>query len=259
MTVRVGWIFSLIRSGSSAAAYAAAAPWNHPVADEVFGPWDRTGPPYNYPPAQLELAAAFHGSACRLTDDVIELARQLFRQLGERTGCVVCKCPHLLFTPDEFARAFPDHRAVYLIRNPLHRLNSHYARRQWLATLGPDFDLGTYREFARRWRAAPGRLVYDTLRRDPDAFFAALYQAWNWPAGAREIRAAADYARRHYHSSSRLRERRNPRRPVAEARFRLPRDAVTTYLNDPEIVELMRELGWSVHDADYLAPRAALH
>ena len=53
---RVVWLFSLARSGSSVAVYSAAAPWGHAVGDELLGPWDRTGEPYNYPAKQKDLA-----------------------------------------------------------------------------------------------------------------------------------------------------------------------------------------------------------
>ena len=57
--IRVAWVFVLARSGSSITAYAAAAPWDLPVADEIMGPWDRTGEPYNFPPEQARLVEMF--------------------------------------------------------------------------------------------------------------------------------------------------------------------------------------------------------
>ena len=83
MAVDVVWIFSLPRSGSSVTAYAAAKPFGAVVADEVFGPWDRTGEPYNYPALQTQLVEAYHGSRCVLTPEVVGIATELFELLGE--------------------------------------------------------------------------------------------------------------------------------------------------------------------------------
>ncbi len=55
----IAWLFSMIRSGSSIAAYAAAAPFRGIVADEIFGPWVRTGPHYKFPPEQQTVTELF--------------------------------------------------------------------------------------------------------------------------------------------------------------------------------------------------------
>jgi hypothetical protein len=58
----IAWLFSMIRSGSSIAAYAAAAPFGGVVADEIFGPWVRTGPYYKFPPEQRTVTELFRTS-----------------------------------------------------------------------------------------------------------------------------------------------------------------------------------------------------
>ena len=70
-TPRVLWLFTMTRSGSSAVTYASAKALGYAVADEPFGPWDRTGPPYRYPPEQVEL----HKLSIR--DFFIDLAREI--------------------------------------------------------------------------------------------------------------------------------------------------------------------------------------
>lgn len=253
MTRRVGWLFSMARSGSSAVCYAAAAPWRLPVADEPFGPWDRTGPPFFHPPVQLLLRDAFARAQCRLTPDVAALAAQLFDELAGRHDRLICKIPHEDPDPALVRSRFgPHHRVAFLLRNPLHRLNSLY-RRGWLAACGPGFDLERFKRFARRWRAHPGRLVYDQLRTDPHAFFTALYRAWRWPVTRADLDVAVAYVRtRYHHRSRRVDPSRDPSRVLAETELALPPEAVETYLNDPFVRELMVELGWSTDPADYL-------
>lgn len=249
--VEVGWLFSLIRSGSSAAAYSAAAPWGLPVADEVFGPWVRTGKVYRFPREQRQLVEEFKAAGHRLTPGVIDLANRVLGLLGAETGRVVCKCPHLLFTPEEFADAFPGHRAAYLIRNPLHRLNSHYLR-GWEWMIEPDHDARIYTEFARRWLSAEHRVQFDDLRRRPQEFFAALYRAWGWEHSPRDLAAAAGYRAGHYHGSSKQTDAGKPTDRVDSERARaLPAAAVGAYLDDPFLRGFMRDRGWSVRARSY--------
>jgi hypothetical protein len=250
MSVRVGWLFSMARSGSSVAAYGAAAPWGHGVADEIFGPWDRTEPPYHYPETQLELAAAFNVAGLRIDDDVKQLATELFEHFGRETGFVICKSPHIHPTPDDVSLAFPDHAQVFLLRNPLHRLNSLHAR-NWLHACGPRHDLERYKTFARRWKQAEHRVAYDDLRADPHRFFESILRAWGLDASADRVQAAVDYAQGNYHDSSLVMSARKSSKPLSEAKFRLPDEAISAYLEDDFVRELMVEQGWSVDPADY--------
>ena len=250
MGAHVGWLFSMARSGSSVAAYASAAPWDHPVADEVFGPWDRTGDLYKYPESQLDLVAAFQVARHRIDDDVARIATGLFDELGERTGFVVCKSPHAEPTPEDVRRAFPAHRAVFLLRNPLHRLNSLYAR-GWLDSCGPNHDLDRYKRFARWWMEAEHRVRYDDLRADPSSFFGTIWDAWGLEWTADDVRRAVEYAGGHYHDSSLLLSARRPSRPVSESKLRLPDGAIEAYLADDLVRPLMEAQGWSTDPADY--------
>ncbi|MGP1272214.1 MAG: hypothetical protein ACTS22_02655 [Phycisphaerales bacterium] len=260
---RVGWLFSLVRSGSSAAAYAAAAPWSLGVADEPFGPWDRTGPPHNMPLIQRELARAFRAMGHTLTAEVVGMANELFRLLAERDtqgrGRVVCKCPHLLFAPDEFETWFRTsgaagdtvtHQAVYLIRNPIRRLNSAYAR-GWEHVLNDPFELEIYRTFVDRWRRAATRLRYDELRRQPEAFFAELYRGLGFGGTAEDTARAAHYLAEHYHESSGATGPRDPSDPLSEREWATPREVLEVYLADEPLREFMHEQGWPTTRSAY--------
>lgn len=252
VAVQVSWIFSLPRSGSSITAYAAAAPWGHCVADEVFGPWDRTLAPYYYPPLQAELMRAYKGAKWRLTPEVVGIANALFEVLGAATGKVVCKHPHLRPFPDEFRAAFPGHRAVWLIRNPLHRLNSLYAR-GWTATLRPNHELDHFKAFARNWGGQRRRLVFESMKRDPRRYFAEVYRAWGWWYDPCDLESAAAYRRANYHESSGvISGQAGTISPVSERGWSAPREAVELYLCDPEVARLARRLGWPVRAEDYL-------
>jgi hypothetical protein len=255
---RVGWLFSLARSGTSVACYAAAAPWALPVADEPFGPWDRTRPPFDLPPVQADLMRAFAEDDLRLTPRVVALAEDLFAEMAGPAGRVVCKVPHIDPSPEDFARALDHrrHRAVFLLRNPLHRLNSLHLR-GWLGACGPNHDLERFRLFARRWARAEHRLVYDDLRGDPRVFMAQMYRGWGWSATERDLARAVRHARGQYHyRSKRVDEQADPSRVLAEQDFALPPEAVLAYLGDPEIADLMRSLGWAT-DAGAYSGRAA--
>lgn len=262
---RVLWLFSLIRSGSSIAAYAAAAPWNHAVADEPFGPWDRTGEPYNYPRVQDDLQREFGLASHRLTPRVVGLAEALFESLASAppatltqkgSGTVIVKIPHHVPTPAQVAEAWPRHRAAYLIRNPLHRLNSLYVR-GWLdpSPIGPNFDLEQYRGFARAWMAQPAhlRVTYDMIRHAPAEMYRRLYIAWGLAFTREHIDRAVAYASDNYHHASKqITTEHDTKRVLSESRNALPAEAVRTYLADPEMRELFRVAGWSTDPREYL-------
>lgn len=251
VTVQVCWIFSLARCGTSVTAYAAAAPWGHAVADEVFGPWDRTGPPYHYPPSQESLRRLFQETGEHITPEVVRLATEVFDEIGAETGRVISKHPHTMIEPDEFLASFPEHRYVYLLRNPLLRLNSLYAR-GWLGSIGPGHDLERFKVVAKRWQASPHRLVFEDLRRDPRGYFAKIWEAFGWEWGEAEMEAALAYQRGHYHESSKkLSQESKPDEVVSEGRFALPEDAVRMYLEDEVVRPLMEDVGWSTDPADY--------
>lgn len=225
------------------------------MADEVFGPWDRTGEPYNYPPTQRELMEKHKEAWPRICDETRDLANGLFDELagaeGSGTGVVIAKHPHLKPSPEEWARAFPDDPKVYLIRNPLHRLNSLHAR-GWTASFGPSQDLDRFKQFAAWWRQQPHRLAYDDLKADAHAFFRRLFEAWDLAHEPADVERAVAYTRGHYHASSKVLGERSPEAGVlSEKRFALPAEAFDLYLKDPFIVELMEEMGWSMDPDDY--------
>lgn len=242
MGARVGWLFSMARSGSSIAAYAAAAPWGHTVADEIFGPWDRTGDLYKYPRTQLDLIDAFRAAHLRIDDATARIATELFDELGEETGFVICKSPHMDPKPEFVRQAFPNHPAVFLLRNPLHRLNSLYAR-GWLKSCADDFDLGRFREFATWWKSAEHRVVYDDLRHDPGSFYTALWDAWGLSWSDDHLRRAIAYAGENYHDSSLLRSPRKPKKPISESKLKLPDEAIEAYLGDDFVREIREGAG----------------
>jgi Sulfotransferase family len=255
MPVEVGWIFSLIRSGSSIAAYAAASPWNLPVADEVFGPWVRTGKLYQFPREQRELVEAFKGAGHQLTPEVIQIANRLFELMGRDSGRVVSKCPHLMFTPEAFGAAFPHHRAVYLIRNPIHRLNSQYLR-GWEWMIEKDHDVRVYTEFARRWLAHRERggvsVTFDDLRARPREWFGEVYRGLGWEAGEATIERAEAYRAAKYHSSSKeIARNKDPDLVDSERDWRVPEAAIRAYLDDPFLSGFMRDRGWATRTSAY--------
>lgn len=251
--VRVGWVFGLARSGSSITAYAAAAPWNAPVADEILGPWDRTGPPYNYPPEQARLTDMFKASHAHLNPEIVALTESILRTLAPTEGRIVCKHPHLRFTPEEFAEYFPAHRGVWLIRNPLRRLASIHAR-GWTSIIRPNHDLDYFREYATRWLALPTdrTLVYESLKRDPRAYFARLFAAWEWDASEADIDKALAYQQARYHGASgEVEPDHTPSAALSESARSVPREAVELYLRDPFMRSLFKRLGWSLKKYDY--------
>lgn len=266
--IHVGWIFSLVRSGSSAAAYAAAAPRGLPIADELFGPWDRTGAPYNMPKRQAELVRAFRAVGHILTSEVVGLAHDVLRELAERdttsTGWVVCKCPHLMFTPKDFSTWFGSastqgfsHHPAFLIRNPLRRLNSCYAR-GWEHMLNDPYELAVYRTFLARWQEAPVRLRFEDMRADPAAFFRALYEGWTFPATQHDITAAADYLATRYHdSSAQSHTVTGTLTPRSEARWAAPPEVLDAYLADAQMLDFMESQNWPTSRRAYEGPALA--
>lgn len=283
------WIFSLPRSGSSVTAYAMGAALSAPVADEVFGPWDRTGPPYNFPPRQKDLVAAHHACGCRFTPEVVEIATDVLTQIARRLPApdssrppphpgrlhtlrqrlaarllhtppadgelqVIIKHPHLRPEPAEFRAAFPTHRAVWLLRNPLTRLNSLYAR-GWTENLRPNFELEHYKAFARNWLAQPrrARVTFELMRRRPEAFYRQVMAGWGLRPAADQVAEAVQYARRRYHASSaEIDPAAAAQSPLSESRHALPREAVEMYLQDEFILALMRRQRWPVEVGAYV-------
>jgi len=242
--VRVCWLISLPRSGSSVTAYAAAAPWGHGVADEIFGPWDRTGEPYCYPAQQRDLARAFEASRATFTPEVIDLANEVFAALGERTGVVICKHPHGIVYPGDLARAFPGHRALYLICNPVRRLNSLFAR-GWQDALPPGSDVIRYRSLAALWQANPERAVaLDLLLSDPRAYYRRVFEAWGWAFEPGHVESAAEYARTRYHAASVRTSDRPVDGFVADGPMVVPERVLERYFDDEQIVAFMRRMGW---------------
>jgi len=247
---RVVWLHSLARSGSSITVYAAACAARCAVADEIIGPWHRTTPPYNYPQAQSDLVDLFKGSDHALTGPVVDLTNQVLTQIAGSSPIIISKWPHLRPTPAQFDRAFPDDRRVYLIRNPLLRLNSLYSR-GWLKSIGAEHDLPRFKQFARWWRQQPNRITFDQLRTDPRAFFTRLFEAWEIDLSGSQIDAAIRYMSGNYHDSS-LSKADPPRAAVlSERAFALPPDALELYLSDPFVLDLMDELNWSTDPAHY--------
>jgi hypothetical protein len=254
--LRVGWVFSLARSGSSITAYAAAAPWKAPTADEIMGPWIRTEPPYNFPPEQARLVRLFKQSGAVLTPEIAALTRSLFEQIAEQSSAnrIVSKHPHLRFTPEELADRFPHDRGVWLIRNPLRRLASIHAR-GWTSIVRPNHDLDFFREYAERWLSLPetNTLVFESLRENPHAYFAKLFHAFGWEATLGDVDTAVAYQQANYHGNSGGVEPENkPSKTVSDSAKSVPQEAVDAYLADPFMQDLFKRLGWSRKPNDYM-------
>jgi hypothetical protein len=201
---------------------------------------------------------AYAAAKWRMTPEVVGIAHELFEILGAPTGKVVCKHPHLRPSPEEFRAAFPGHRAVWLIRNPLRRLNSLHAR-GWTAVLRPNHELDHFKSFARHWAGERHRVSFESMKRDPQRYFAKVYRAWGWWHEACNLDAAAGYAAGNYHESSAVVS--DPawvEAPVSERGWCAPEEAVEIYLADPEVAALARRLGWSTRADDYLASTRAL-
>ncbi|MEO0512865.1 MAG: hypothetical protein AAF108_08225 [Planctomycetota bacterium] len=253
---RVVCLCSLTRMGSSVTAYAAAHAVGATVLDEPLGPWDRTGPPYHYPAVQNDVRSAFNRSKGTLNAEVSGLLRTLAAEVGTR---VVVKLPHLQVGPAELTEHLPDWPVVYLLRNPLKRLNSLYTRR-WNHFTRPRFDLETTREFLRRWldTPPPRRALFEDLQRDPRRFFAGLFEGWGWPSDAATAARAASYRAKNYHESSAEKHPgRSPSGVLSDHRRHVPLEAVRTYLNDPLIRACCVRLGWSTDPACYSEENAS--
>ncbi len=251
-SVRVYWIFSLPRSGSSVTAYAAAHALGCPVADEPLGPWDRTGEPYNYPAIQAELVSAHLAGQCMLEDSsTIDLANRVLREIAGGSETLIVKHPHLRPPPAQFAHAFPGHRGVWLARNPLTRLNSLYAR-GWTDALRPNFELDHYKAFADNWSASRSRLTFELFRANPKRFFMKLFKAWGVKASRSIVEAAIEYADGHYHGSSLELEARSADSAPSEQQRSLPEEAVRMYLADPQILRMMKRSKWPREASAYL-------
>ncbi|MBK7404145.1 MAG: hypothetical protein IPJ41_05810 [Phycisphaerales bacterium] len=255
------WLFSPIRSGSSITVYAAGAGLDCPVADEVFGPWDRTGAPYHYPPSQVALMRAFETAGHTLAPAVVAGADVLFGALarghrtiaGEPAGLVICKHPHESIAPEDIRRLWPHHRAATLLRNPLYALNSLFVR-GWDEATGGGTMLSYFSTIARRWLADPNRLVYEDLKRDPAAYFARLFAAWGLEPDKDAIARAVRYRESNYHHSSKARQAEDTGRVKSERAWRVPEPILGAYLADPLMREVFAAAGWPASRDAYPAP-----
>ena len=256
---RVCWLLSPIRSGSSVTVYAAGAGLGWPVADEIFGPWDRTGEPYHYPRSQVQLLEAFKSTGECLTRDIANLATGIFRELLEqhRAAGVICKHPHASIGPAQIAEFWPEDRCVVLLRHPLFALNSLFVR-GWDAATGGGSMLGYFSTIGKRWLADPHRLVYDDMQRDPAGYFTRIYEAWGVEPTAERLERAVRYRAAHYHHSSKSTEGAEPGdRPTSvrsERKWAVPERIVVEYLADPLMREVFAAAGWSVEREAYPAP-----
>ncbi|MEO1536003.1 MAG: hypothetical protein AAFS11_10675 [Planctomycetota bacterium] len=256
--LKVGWVFGLARSGTSITAYAAACAAGAAVADEILGPWDRTGEPYHYPTEQAELVELFKASHARLTPEIVLRTRSLFTQLAGEAKHIVSKHPHLRFTLSEFEEHFPDHQGVWIIRNPLRRLASIHAR-GWTSIIRPNHDLDYFREYADRWLSIESdrRVVFEHLRHDAHAYFSHVLNAWGWPNDRDTVERAVRYQRAEYHGKSGEREAgRSTRRSLSDTKRLAPREAVELYLGDPFMRDLFQRCGWDANPRAYLPTTA---
>lgn len=256
--VPVFWLFSPIRSGSSITVYAASAGLGLPVADEVFGPWDRTGSPYHYPRSHLSLIESFKGSGEHLTREVAGVAEGVFREIAaeHRAGGVICKHPHASIGPGDIHDFWPAHRSVLLLRNPLFALNSLFVR-GWDAATGGGSMIGYFSTIGRRWLTDPHRLVYDQMQRDPAGFFARLFEAWGFEPTPDRLARAAAYRAAHYHHSSGstagAEPGDDPTSVRSERRWAVPEGIVREYLEDASMREIFRVAGWPAERGEYPA------
>ena len=254
-SLRVYWLFSLTRSGSSAAVYASAHALGLAVADEPLGPWDRTGPPYHYPPEQPVLHRTHLARSEILRTETSRLLDRVLNAIAQRhsTNGVIIKMPHLMVDPADLPRLRPSDRAAYLIRNPLARLNSLHTR-GWQRTIAPPHDIETFKTFAARWMAAPRphRLTFDAMRSTPRRFFRRLWRSWGIEFTEAQIETAVRYRAGHYHESSAEQfPGRNPHRVLSEHRHAVPPEAVALYLHDPLVAALFRSLQWDTDPRAY--------
>lgn len=259
---RVCWLFSPIRSGSSITVYAAGAALGWPVADEVFGPWNRTGPPYHYPRSHVTLLEAFQRAGERLNGDIARLADTVFGEIAAAqdppAAGVISKHPHASFGPGDVRAHWPDvawqHRSVVVLRNPLFALNSLFVRGWDDATGGGDM-LGYFSAIGERWLDDPNRLVYEQFREDPAAYFTRLLTAWDQDATPERIAAAIRYAQGHYHHSSKSTQGAEPGDSPSAVRseraWAVPEPIVAAYLSDPLMQRIFAEAGWPTERDGY--------
>lgn len=251
----VHWLFTMTRSGSSAVVYASAHALNLAVADEPFGPWDRTGEPYNYPKEQVELHRMHLEKGERLDTETCALAERVLTQIAADQGKdgVIIKLPHAMIEPAEVERFWPEHRMVFLVRNPLARLNSLYTR-GWTDTIREPHDLETVRIFLHRFMRteADKRLTFDEFTQTPRRFFRRLWSAWGVAFDEDQVETAVRYRAQHYHGSSgETIEGHNPHRVLSEHRKEVPREACEAYMADPVVGGVMRRMGWISEDHRY--------
>jgi hypothetical protein len=253
-SVEVCWLLSPIRSGSSVTVYAAADALGCAVADEIFGPWDRTGPPYNYPEQQRVLRDSFAAAGERLTPQTIELAGQLLEHLGRLDGLVLCKHPHASIAPEEIRRHWPGHHCAVLLRNPLRALNSLYVR-GWEAAAGGGSMIAYFATIAERWLADPNRLLYEDLQRDACGYFRRLFRAWGFGPDEGLVQRAVRYGQCAYHSSSGEKHAGDdPAQVRSEREWRVPDAIVEEYLAHPLMREVFELAGWPLEREAYAPP-----
>ena len=247
----------MTRSGSSAVTYASAKALGWAVADEPFGPWDRTGEPYNYPKEQVELHRTHYERGEQLTPATVALAERVLSQIGhdQRSDTVLIKMPHSMIEPKDVAQFWPDHKLAFLVRNPLARLNSLYTR-GWTDTIREPYDMETLKLFLHRLMHAPSshRFTFDEFTNTPRRFFCRLWTAWGAEFSEQQVELAVRYKAKTYHESSgETIEGRNPHRVLSEHRADVPEEAVRAYLNDPVIGSFLHRMGWDESAAKYLA------
>lgn len=254
---RTLWLFSMTRSGSSAVVYASARALGWAVADEPFGPWDRTRPPYNYPPEQLELHRLHFARAEHLTPETVALADRVLATIArdQRSDTVLIKMPHAMIEPREVASFWPEHRLAFLVRNPLARLNSLYTR-GWTHTIREPYDIERLRTFLHRYTSQPRsrRFTFDEFTQTPRKFFRRLWTAWGADFTDEQIELAVKYKANTYHESSgETIEGRNPHRVLSEHRSDVPKEAIRLYLQDPVVGAFLHRMGWDETAPKYLA------
>jgi len=249
--VEVCWLLSPIRSGSSVTVYAAGDALGCPVADEIFGPWDRTGPPHNFPPSQRRLRDAFGAAGERLTKGVAALAGGVFTEMGGGDGLVICKHPHASIGPEEIREYWPRHRVAVLMRNPLAAINSLFVR-GWEEAAGGGSMIDYFTTIAQRWLASTDRLLYEDLRRDPAAYFRKLFAAWGFGPDEGMVQRAVAYQATSYHSSSKERHAGDdPASVRSERAWAVPEAIVEAYLAHPAMRELFQAAGWPTEREAY--------
>ncbi|MEO1717944.1 MAG: hypothetical protein AAFR76_12620 [Planctomycetota bacterium] len=259
MTPRVAWLYSLTRSGSSAAVYASAHALDWAVADEPFGPWDRTGPPYKYPSEQVKLHREHTAAGERLNPKTARLFERLITAIASKKGApgVIVKMPHDMIEPRDIEQNRPLDTAAFLVRDPIARLNSIYTR-GWVDTIEHPYDIERVRLFAHRAMRAPrlNRLRFEMLHGTPRRFFRRLWRAWRIDFTEDNVEAAVRYRAQNYHESSADQQPgRNPHRVLSEHRADVPPEAVELYMNDPVVSAVCARAGWDTDAHRYTRGR----